>query len=193
VQPQTSVDPWWAALTVLALVNAVNLLQAAGFLPRVRTGSMAINHLLGYVMIALAVPAVVALFAFVRERAGCIMQVRPPTSLYCVHGRRGVCLAGRVPVPGAEWHTRALPRAFLQCDPADGPAHVPHESAVVARHCGDCGSAAGVDGRVRQFLVGRQTIKGAPSFCLRFAGWAGLWATAHLLPLSLSIPSAACD
>ena len=44
MQPQTSVDPWWAALTVWAVVNAVNLLQAAGFLSRVRTGSMAINH-----------------------------------------------------------------------------------------------------------------------------------------------------
>ena len=53
MQPQTSVDPWWAALTVWAVVNAVNLLQAAGFPSRVRTGSMAINHLLGYVMIAL--------------------------------------------------------------------------------------------------------------------------------------------
>ena len=146
--PQTSVDPWWAALTVWAVVNAVNLLQAAGFLSRVRTGSMAINHLLGYVMIALAVPAAVALFAFARE--GWLAALCRSGSLprfYCVHGRRGVCLAGRVPVPGAAWHTRALPRAFLRCDPADGPAHVPHESAVVARHCGDRGSAAGVDGR----------------------------------------------
>ena len=47
-QAQTSVDPWWAALTVWGVVNAVNVLQAAGFLSRVRTGGMAINHLLGY-------------------------------------------------------------------------------------------------------------------------------------------------
>ena len=70
MQVQTRVDPWWAALTVWGVVNAVNLLQTAGFLSRVYTGSMAINHLLGYVMIALAVPAVIALVAFRRARAG---------------------------------------------------------------------------------------------------------------------------
>jgi hypothetical protein len=64
VPVQMKADPWWAALTVWGVVNAVNVLQAAGFLSRVRTGSMAINHLLGYVMAALAVPAVVALAAF---------------------------------------------------------------------------------------------------------------------------------
>lgn len=52
------------------VVNAVNVLQAAGFLSRVRTGSRAINHLLGYVIIALAVPATLALVAFGRARAG---------------------------------------------------------------------------------------------------------------------------
>ena len=66
---QTRVDPWWAALTVWGVVNAVNLLQAAGFLSRVRTGSMAINHILGYVIAALAVPAALALVAFWRARA----------------------------------------------------------------------------------------------------------------------------
>ena len=60
------VEPWWAALTVWGVVNAVNVLQAVGFLSRVHTGSMAINHMLGYVMAALAVPAVVALAAFWR-------------------------------------------------------------------------------------------------------------------------------
>ena len=58
---QIKAAPWWAALTVWGVVNAVNVLQAAGFLSRVRTGSMAINHMLGYVMAALAVPAIVAL------------------------------------------------------------------------------------------------------------------------------------
>ena len=77
MQAQTSVDPWWAALTVWAVVNAVNLLQAAGFLSRVRTGSMAINHLLGYVMIALVVPAAVALVAFARARAGWLYWIGP--------------------------------------------------------------------------------------------------------------------
>lgn len=70
MQAQKRVDPWWAALTVWGVVNAVNVLQAAGFLSRVYTGSRAINHLLGQVMIALAVPAAIALLAFVRARAG---------------------------------------------------------------------------------------------------------------------------
>jgi phosphatidylserine synthase len=70
MEGQMTVRPWWAALTVWGVVNAVNLLQAAGFLSRVPTGSMAVNHLLGRVMIGLAIPATVALVAFVREGAG---------------------------------------------------------------------------------------------------------------------------
>lgn len=81
MQAQTSVDPWWAALTVWGVVNAVNLLQAAGFLSRVRTGSMAINHLLGYVMIAFAVPATLALIAFGRARDGWLQWVGPAVYL----------------------------------------------------------------------------------------------------------------
>jgi len=64
------VNPWWAALVVWGVVNAVNVLQAAGFLSRVPTGSMAVNHLLGRVMIGLAIPATVALVTFVRAGAG---------------------------------------------------------------------------------------------------------------------------
>lgn len=67
---QTHVNPWWAALTVWGVVNAVNVLQAAGFLSRVPTGSRAINHIFGYAIIALAIPSTVALVAFVRARAG---------------------------------------------------------------------------------------------------------------------------
>lgn len=81
MQAQAKVDPWWAALTVWGVVNAVNVLQAAGFLSRVRTGSMAINHLLGYVMIALAVPAILALVAFWRARAGWLHWVGPAVYL----------------------------------------------------------------------------------------------------------------
>jgi hypothetical protein len=81
MQAQSKVDPWWAALTVWGVVNAVNVLQAAGFLSRVRTGSMAINHLLGYVMIALAVPAILALVAFWRARAGWLHLVGPAVYL----------------------------------------------------------------------------------------------------------------
>jgi hypothetical protein len=81
VQVQTRVDPWWAALTVWGVVNAVNLLQAAGFLSRVYTGTRAINRLLGYVIVALAVPAALALVAFVREGAGWRQWVGPAVYL----------------------------------------------------------------------------------------------------------------
>jgi hypothetical protein len=49
---QTSIGqgPWWAALTVWVEVNAVNLLQSAGFLSRVLIGGMGVNHVLGYGM-----------------------------------------------------------------------------------------------------------------------------------------------
>ena len=70
-------DPWWAALTVWGVVNAVNLLQAVGFLSRVHSGSMAVNHLLGYGIIVLAVPSSVALVAFVRAGAGWLHCLGP--------------------------------------------------------------------------------------------------------------------
>jgi hypothetical protein len=70
MKAQAHVNPWWAALTVWGVVNAVNVLQAAGFLSRVVTGSRAINHILGYGMIALGVPAVLAIVAFARGRTG---------------------------------------------------------------------------------------------------------------------------
>jgi hypothetical protein len=81
MQAQTSVNPRWAALTVWGVVNAVNVLQAAGFLSRVRTGSRAINHLLGYVIIGLAVPATLALVAFGRARAGWLQWAGPAVYL----------------------------------------------------------------------------------------------------------------
>ena len=81
MESQTSVDPYWAALTVWVVVNAVNLLQAVGFISRVRTGSQAINRKLGYVIIALAVPAAVALIAFVRAGAGWLYWLGPAVYL----------------------------------------------------------------------------------------------------------------
>ena len=81
MQHQTSVEPWWAAITVWAVVNTVNVLQGVGFLSRVRTGSMAINHLLGYVIILLAVPATLALVAFERARAGWLHWIGPAVYL----------------------------------------------------------------------------------------------------------------
>ena len=65
----------WTALTVWGVVNAVNLLQAAGFLSRVRTASMVVNHVLGYVIVALAIPAAIALVAFLRAKAGWLQWI----------------------------------------------------------------------------------------------------------------------
>ncbi len=76
-----NVTPWWAALTVWGVVNAVNVLQAVGFLSRVRTGSLAVNHLLGCAMIALAIPSLVALVAFVRAGAGWLHWIGPAVFL----------------------------------------------------------------------------------------------------------------
>src|SRR5690606_9254574 len=64
------VDPWWAALTTWVIVNLVSLLQSAGFISRILTGSMAINHTLGYGIIALGIPSVVSLIAFISAGAG---------------------------------------------------------------------------------------------------------------------------
>lgn len=71
------VNPWWAALTIWGVVNGVNLLQTAGFLSRVYTGSRAINHVVGYLIIGLAIPAIAALVAFLRARAGWRQWIGP--------------------------------------------------------------------------------------------------------------------
>lgn len=70
MQAQMGVNPWWSALIVWGVVNAVNVLQAVGFLSRVSTGIMVVNRLLGYVMIALVIPSIVAIVAFIRAGAG---------------------------------------------------------------------------------------------------------------------------
>jgi hypothetical protein len=75
------VNPWWAALTVWGVVNAVNVLQSAGFLSRVVTGSRAINHLLGLGIIALAIPAALAFVAFMRARTGWRQWIGPAVFL----------------------------------------------------------------------------------------------------------------
>jgi len=77
MQAEIGVHPWWAALTVWGVVNAVSLLQAAGFFSRVATRSMDINHLLGRVIMMLAIPAMAALFAFVRAGAGWLHRIGP--------------------------------------------------------------------------------------------------------------------
>jgi hypothetical protein len=75
MRAHTNDGPKWAVLTVWGVVNAVNVLQAVGFLSRVRTGSMAVNHLLGYAIIALGIPSALALVAFVRARAGWLQTI----------------------------------------------------------------------------------------------------------------------
>jgi len=81
MQTQADQDPWWAILTVWGVVNAVCILQAAGFLSRLPTGSREVNHLLGYVMIALAIPTALALVAFVRSQAGWPQWIGPAAYL----------------------------------------------------------------------------------------------------------------
>jgi hypothetical protein len=73
----TDQGPWWAALTVWCVVNAVCVLQAVGFLSRITTSGREVNRLLGYLMIALALPAAFALIAFVRARAGWLHCIGP--------------------------------------------------------------------------------------------------------------------
>lgn len=77
MQAKTGVNLWWAALTVWGVVNSVNVLQAAGFLSRVWTGSMVVNHVIGYMIIFLAVPSILALIAFVRGGADLLHLVGP--------------------------------------------------------------------------------------------------------------------
>lgn len=77
MQVHSTEGPWWAAMTVWAVVNAVNTLQGVGFLSRVRTGAMTVNHYIGYVIILLALPALVALIRFIRERAGWTHWIGP--------------------------------------------------------------------------------------------------------------------
>jgi hypothetical protein len=84
MQAKTRINPWWAALTVWGVVNAVNILQSVGFLSRVVTGSRAINHLLGYGIVALAVPAVLAIVAFVSARIGWRQWIGPAAFLLFV-------------------------------------------------------------------------------------------------------------
>jgi hypothetical protein len=81
VQSHMSQGRWWAAILVWGVVNTVNLLQSAGFLSRVVTGGMAVNHLLGYVMIVLAAPAALAMVALARSRAGWSQWIGPAVYL----------------------------------------------------------------------------------------------------------------
>jgi hypothetical protein len=81
MKAQTRVNPWWAAVTVWIVVNAINLLQSAGFISRVATGNRAINHLLGYGIVALAAPAALTIVAFIRTRAGWRQWIGPAAFL----------------------------------------------------------------------------------------------------------------
>jgi len=61
---------WWAVLTAWGIVNMVNLLQSMGFLSRVVTGNYSINHILGYGIVTLSIPAVIVVVAFINEKSG---------------------------------------------------------------------------------------------------------------------------
>ena len=67
---QDRVRPLWAALAVWGIVNMVNLLQSGGFLSRVITGNHSINHVLGYGIVTLSIPAVIVVVAFINEKSG---------------------------------------------------------------------------------------------------------------------------
>jgi hypothetical protein len=67
---------WWAVLTVWIVVNLVNVLQAAGFMSRPRHG-MSLNHTLGWVIAALALPATAALVEFIRAGSGWLFSLGP--------------------------------------------------------------------------------------------------------------------
>ena len=69
-------EPRWALLTIWGVVNAVNLLQTAGFLSRRRWG-MSVNHGLGYAIAALAIPATAALVAFWQAGADPLLLLGP--------------------------------------------------------------------------------------------------------------------
>jgi len=75
---------WRAVLTVWGIVNLVNILQSAGFLSRVWTGSHTINHYLGYGIIALALPSAFAIITLVRARAGVRQLIGPLSFLVFV-------------------------------------------------------------------------------------------------------------
>lgn len=61
--------------TVWIVVNLVNLLQAAGFATRVVDPD--INHILGAAIIALGVPAGMALVSFIRSGSGWLFYAGP--------------------------------------------------------------------------------------------------------------------
>jgi hypothetical protein len=84
VQIESDAEPWWAVLTVWIVVNAVNTIQGVGFLSRIWTGKAAINHSLGYLIIALAIPATAALVGLVQARAGWLHWVGPAVFLVFV-------------------------------------------------------------------------------------------------------------
>jgi hypothetical protein len=81
MQVESAAGPYWAAMTVWSVVNAVNILQAVGFLSRVWTGGTAVNHILGYAIIALAIPSVLALVGFARTSAGWLQWIGPTVFL----------------------------------------------------------------------------------------------------------------
>lgn len=81
MQTPTTEGPWWAVVTVWAVVNAVNVLQTGGFISRVLVGSRAVNRALGYAMMVLVAPAFAGMVAFVRIGAGWLQWTGPAVYL----------------------------------------------------------------------------------------------------------------
>ena len=70
-----------ALLAVWAVVNAVSLLQALGFLSRITTGGRAVNHALGYAIMVLALPAAWAVLVLIRRDAPLLLIIGPAAFL----------------------------------------------------------------------------------------------------------------
>lgn len=73
--------PWWAFLVVWGITNAVNVLQAAGFVSRAVTGERALNHALGFGIMAMAAPATIAVVGFGVAGAGWLAWLGPSVFL----------------------------------------------------------------------------------------------------------------
>ena len=70
-----------ALLAVWVVVNAVSLLQALGFLSRITTGGRAVNHVLGYAIMGLALPAAWAALVLIRRDAPLLLIIGPAAFL----------------------------------------------------------------------------------------------------------------
>ena len=147
--PSPVYGPWWASITVWGVVNAVNVLQAAGFLSRVGTKSMATNHALGYAIVALVIPAAATLVGLVRAKAGWLAWAGPATFVAFVALMVVVDYAAPTEFRSPARPAILVPYLFLilRRDPPHGPSDVLTGSASLAGYGGDDRPASRLDGR----------------------------------------------